>query len=30
LTDRELEEHAHDNTRVNCAARKLSRLSTAC
>src|SRR4029453_17762779 len=29
LTDRELEEHAHHNTRVNCAARKLSRVSVA-
>jgi hypothetical protein len=30
LTDRELEELAHDNTRVNCAARKLSRISSDC
>src|SRR5215475_7761560 len=30
LTDRELEEHMYDNTRVNCAARKLGRLSTGC
>src|SRR5262245_8940752 len=30
LTDRELEEHTHDNTRVNCAARKLGHFSSGC